>query len=142
MQRPVDSNLYQKIKLRVKTTVARWPSAYASGQVVQQYKRAFAKKYPNKNPYTTSKSKSSALTRWYKEKWVDLCRPIKKNKYATCGRGQLTGKYPFCRPSKRVSKNTPMTVSEITKLFGKQKLASRCNEKQQVKKKTLNNIKK
>lgn len=46
--------------------------------------------------------------------WVDLNRPTKKG-YEKCGRKDGKGKYPLCRPSKRVSKETPVTVSELTK---------------------------
>jgi len=51
------------------------------------------------------------LNRWFKEKWVD----IKTGK--PCGRsdGEKRKGYPACRPSKRISKDTPTTVSELTK---------------------------
>ena len=52
---------------------------------------------------------SGGLTRWFKEKWVD----VKTGK--PCGRqkGEKRG-YPACRPSKRVSSKTPKTASEMT----------------------------
>ena len=51
------------------------------------------------------------LNRWFKEKWVD----IKTGK--PCGRseGEKRNGYPACRPSKRISKDTPTTASELTK---------------------------
>ena len=51
---------------------------------------------------------SGGLTRWFKEKWVD----VKTGK--PCGRqkGEKRG-YPACRPSKRVSSKTPKTASEM-----------------------------
>ena len=53
---------------------------------------------------------SGGLTRWFKEKWVD----VKTGK--PCGRqkGEKRG-YPACRPSKRVSSKTPKTVGEMSK---------------------------
>jgi len=56
------------------------------------------------------------LGRWFKEKWVD----VKTGK--PCGRkkGEKRKGYPACRPSKRVSKDTPKTVGEL----GKSKVAS------------------
>ena len=49
------------------------------------------------------------LKRWFKEKWVD----VKTGK--PCGRQQGEKRdYPYCRPSKRVSKDTPKTASELT----------------------------
>lgn len=141
-QPPSDPVLYEKIKQRVKSKVQRWPSAYASGQLVQQYTAAFAKKHPGQNPYRQKRARSTPLGRWYREKWVDLCRPRKGGAYAPCGRDTMKGKYPFCRPSRRVSKNTPMTVGEVVQKFGKQKIVERCKKKQVAKKNTLNNINK
>ena len=52
-----------------------------------------------------------SLTRWFKEKWVD----VKTGK--DCGRGkdEKGRPYPACRPSKRVSRKTPKTRSEMSK---------------------------
>ena len=51
-----------------------------------------------------------SLTRWFKEKWVD----VKTGK--PCGRTKGDGRpYPACRPSKRVSSETPKTRSELSK---------------------------
>ena len=53
--------------------------------------------------------KGSDLKRWFKEDWVD----IKTGK--PCGRkkGESRGT-PYCRPSKRVSSETPKTSKEMT----------------------------
>lgn len=50
------------------------------------------------------------LDRWFAEKWVD----VKTGK--ECGRqeGEKRAGYPACRPSKRVSKDTPKTASELS----------------------------
>ena len=50
-----------------------------------------------------------ALTRWFKENWVD----VKTGK--PCGRqkGEKRG-YPACRPKNRVSSKTPKTVGEMS----------------------------
>lgn len=37
--KPLNKALYAKAKAKVKARVAKWPSAYASGQLVQEYKR-------------------------------------------------------------------------------------------------------
>ena len=53
---------------------------------------------------------SGGLTRWFKEKWVD----VKTGK--PCGRSKGENRaYPACRPKKRVSSKTPKTVGEMTK---------------------------
>jgi hypothetical protein len=50
------------------------------------------------------------LDRWFAEKWVD----VKTGK--DCGRqeGEKRAGYPACRPSKRVSSETPKTSSEMS----------------------------
>ena len=48
---------------------------------------------------------SGGLTRWFKEKWVD----VKTGKPCGRSKGEKRG-YPACRPSKRVSSKTPKTV--------------------------------
>ena len=53
--------------------------------------------------------KGLALKRWFKEGWKD----VKTGK--PCGRqkGEKRGT-PYCRPTKRISKKTPKTASEMT----------------------------
>ena len=38
--KPTNPELYARIKARIKARVKKWPSAYASGQLVRQYKVA------------------------------------------------------------------------------------------------------
>lgn len=60
--------------------------------------------------------KESGLDRWFKEKWVDISKKDKSGKHPPCGRSDADkGKYPKCRPSKRVSKDTPVTSKELSK---------------------------
>ena len=40
VNKPTDPELYARVKARVKARVNRWPSAYASAQLVQAYQRA------------------------------------------------------------------------------------------------------
>ncbi len=55
------------------------------------------------------------LRRWFKEKWVDVSRKV-DGKHPPCGRKDADGKaYPKCRPSKKVSKDTPKTASSYSK---------------------------
>jgi hypothetical protein len=64
-------------------------------------------------------SEGTSLKRWQSEKWVDT-RTGKP-----CGAG---GKNEYCRPSKRVSSQTPKTRSEISP----SKLAAKKAEKSRV----------
>jgi ribosomal protein L44E len=55
------------------------------------------------------------LNRWFKEKWVDVSKKV-KGKHPPCGRKKAEdGSYPKCRPSKKVSKETPKTVKSYSK---------------------------
>lgn len=119
----IDKQLYIKARNKVKKRVKVWPSAYASGQIVSEYKRMGGK-------YKGSKSKDpKPLDRWYKEKWVNVCKP-KGRGYEPCGREKSkVSEYPYCRPSVRVNGSTPMTVGELKKKYGKEKLVDLCKKK-------------
>lgn len=102
--------LYLRIKEEVKNSVHVWPSAYASGMLVRRYK-ADGGTYSGSKP-----SKSSGLSRWFEEKWVDVCA---YPKIRTCGRPKggyenYARDYPYCRPLKRITRSTPKTVKELS----------------------------
>jgi len=73
----------------------------------------------------------TGLSRWFKEKWVNVCKK-EGNKYAKCGK--IGKKYPYCRPSVRISLKTPKTVREI----GERKLAEMCKRKKNSNKVRIN----
>lgn len=55
------------------------------------------------------------LRRWFKEKWVDVSKKV-NGKHPPCGRKDADGKsYPKCRPSKKISKETPKVASSYDK---------------------------
>jgi hypothetical protein len=121
---PINLKLYNRIKKKIKARSKVWPSAYASGQLVREYKRKGGKYRTTK----FGKQRSGKLARWFKEEWVDVCRPKGKS-YAKCGRKKSErGKYPYCRPLRRVSKGTPKTVREISK----KKLKQMCAKKRKA----------
>jgi Ni,Fe-hydrogenase I small subunit len=106
---PSDQKLYDQIKSRVKSSAtSRWPSAYLSGQVVQKYKAAMEKR--GKKPYKSGSpsKKSSSLKRWYSEKWINISTG------KPCGAAKTKGYYPTCRPSKKVTEDTPRTARSLT----------------------------
>lgn len=119
---PVNKGLYNRIKNKVKKRSKVWPSAYASGQLVREYKSKGGK---YRCSFRSRKLSFGSLDRWFKEKWVNVCKRKGKG-YAKCGRSKSSKKnYPYCRPSKRVSSQTPRTVGEI----GKSKLKQMCKRK-------------
>jgi hypothetical protein len=89
---PIINNpkLYKKSK-KIADKKYKKPSAYKSGFIVKKYKELGG-------TYTNDK-KTKKLSRWFKEKWKDV-----GNK-----------KYPVYRPSRRISKKTPLLVKEINK---------------------------
>ena len=74
---------------------------------------------------------SGGIDRWFREKWIDVCVYLKEGKKVPCGREHGTsashknGLYPYCRPSKRVSEETPSTIKEVDRA----ELLRRCREK-------------
>ena len=71
------------------------------------------------------------LRRWFKEKWVDVSKKV-DGKHPPCGRKDADGKsYPKCRPSKKVSKDTPKVASS----FSKKEKKSMTSQKRRAEKK-------
>ena len=112
---PVNIKLYNRVKSIVKRRVKRWPSAYASGQLVRMYKKKGGKYHCSK----FGQFSFGSLNRWFKEKWVDVCTG------KPCGRKKVGDKrkYPYCRPSRRVSSQTPRTSKELSKAEIKRRCA-------------------
>ena len=103
MPKPVDQTLYDQVKQKVYKRNPKH-SAYRSGVVVKEYKNAFAKKHgKSRSPYIGKKPKLTGLSRWFKEDWK-----------SDTGEYQYTSKSSVYRPSRRVTKKTPKTFSELT----------------------------
>lgn len=50
---------------------------------------------------------NTGLTKWFKEKWVDISRPKKGGGYKPCGRKKAKGKgYPKCVPAAKAANMT------------------------------------
>ena len=141
---PSDPALYAKVKSSIKAKAKKspkltWPSVVTSSMLVKEYKKAYKKKHPRGSPYKGKKSKNSGLTRWYDEKWIDVCKLPKK---VSCKRPtknmsmkKWKSSYPYCRPSKRVNSSTPKTANELTKA----QIKSRCSRKKKNPKKKIKN---
>ena len=100
---PNDKELYEKTK---KEIYKKYPkhSAYRSGLLVQAYKESYEKKHKSKNAYSGKKNQNEGLSRWYSEEW--------KNDKGGIG---YTSKSSVYRPTKRITKDTPITFSELSK---------------------------
>ena len=115
---PLNKSLYKYVKNLADKKFLSKTGIYKSSWIVKEYKRRGGK-YKGKKP----SYKSPGLKRWYKERWVDLNRPIKNSKgkvigYKSCGRKSVKGskdKYPLCRPLKKITSKTPKTVKSLSK---------------------------
>lgn len=123
---PMNSALYARVKAEADAIFLSKTSAYKSGWIVKTYK-------DRGGTYSTVSPRRprNGLTRWFKEKWVDLNRKNADGTYAECGRGKATlkGTYPLCRPSIHVNSGSPKTPSEILP----EAIAQAKKEKQKVK---------
>lgn len=120
---PLDPQLYAKVKAEADKKFLAPTSAYKSGWIVKTYKDRGGTYAP-----APRKSKSTGLTRWFAEKWVDLNRPGQP-----CGRAKATtrGTYPLCRPSIKITPKTPKLPTELTP----EQIRRANQEKQRVKQK-------
>jgi len=108
-RRPLDAALYAAVIAEAKERFAVWPSAYASGWVVQTYKARGGR-------YSDERDPSEGIAKWFDEEWVDLSRPIHDDDgnligYEPCGRAQSSQRaYPKCRPKAEAMRMTPEEV--------------------------------
>jgi hypothetical protein len=112
---PLNQKLYSQVKTLANKKFKSPSGIYRSSWIVREYKKRGGK-------YSGSKSKSTGLKRWFRENWVDLNRPKRNSKgkiigYHKCGRKSVKsgGKYPLCRPSRRITHKTPKTYKQISK---------------------------
>ena len=85
---PINKKLYERAKAEVYPRYKK-PSAYRSGAVVKRYKDLGGK--------FKDSEEGRPLARWFKEEWKDVGNQ----------------EYPVYRPTKRISKDTPLTPEEI-----------------------------
>ncbi len=98
---PSDIKLYNKTKKNIYKKIPKH-SAYRSGILVKTYKKDFYNKYGNNKSYIGKKNLNKGLGRWFKEDWRNQ-------------RGEIGYKYKndVYRPTKRITKKTPITFSEL-----------------------------
>jgi hypothetical protein len=84
----VDKELYQRAREEADRVYSK-ASAYKSGFIVKRYKELGGRYVDDNTP--------KALDRWFRENWVDIANE----------------EYPVYRPTKRISKDTPLTITEI-----------------------------
>jgi len=113
----LDPKLYKQAQKKANETYKRH-SAYKSMFLVKPYKDLGGK-------YSTEK-KMGKLERWRKEKWVSV-KDYLDGKIIECGSSKINNN--ACRPTKKLDKNTPITIQELIKKHGKTKLKNLVNKK-------------
>jgi hypothetical protein len=113
---PINTKLYDRVKLSANKKFKSPSGIYRSSWIVKEYKKRGGK-------YSGKKDSKSGISRWFKEKWIDLNKPIKNSRgkvlgYKKCGSSKKNkdGKYPLCRPSKRINNKTPKTYRQLSKV--------------------------
>ena len=121
MPQPVNKELYAKAKAKANQTYGTHTSAYRS-MAIQKYYKSMGGAY-------RSDGGSKKLQTWRKEKWIDLNQPRSDGSqtslsrapkegggYHVCGhKNTQNDKYPLCRPSKTINKDTPKKYQDISK---------------------------
>lgn len=106
------SKAYKKAISEANRVYGTKSSIYRSSFIVQKYKEfggSYTKKRDNIN--------DEKLTRWYKEQWISLVPYLEQGKIVKCGaKGSNNG---GCRPLKRVSNDTPITIGELLEIHKK-----------------------
>jgi hypothetical protein len=102
---PSDKKLYATVKSEADEKFLAKTSIYKSSWIIREYKK-------RGGLFEDPKKSNQGLTRWFKEKWTDINRPGQP-----CGRAKATldDKYPLCRPTIRVTKQTPKLLEDISK---------------------------
>ena len=99
------------------------------GYVQAGMKKKGNKMVPNCVPAGSKKMKEGGLTKWFKEKWVDIGAKKKGGKFQECGRKSASGskrKYPKCVP---LAKATAMTKSQKASAVARKRAASNTGPK-------------
>lgn len=108
--RPTHPELYAHVTAIVKRHVKRWPSAYASGRVVREYKATVKSLYgPRAKAYMGSKNTKAPLTTWFKEQWIDIVTGL------PCGSAKSQQYYPVCRPKTVALRLTTLQIANAIK---------------------------
>jgi hypothetical protein len=140
--KPTNPELWSQSLAWARSRYKVCPSAYCNGAAAKRYKskgggwRTVKKKSSNESIETNEasspaqqaaiainmkkkgikpKNVNEDLRNWFKEKWVDVSKKV-DGKHPPCGRKDADGKaYPKCRPSKKVSSETPKVASSYDK---------------------------
>ena len=109
----IKKSLYRKVKEEAKMKYKRYPSLYASAWINKEYQKRGGK-YKNKI------NSNNNIDIWFREQWIQIIPYVKDGLTIKCGSNNKPTK--ACRPLIRINKDTPPTIDEIIKKFGKRKV--------------------
>ena len=112
----LNPEIYKKARKIADKTYSR-AGAFKSMFIVRKYKE-LGGKYKGK--------KENRLERWRKERWVSVADYL-EGKTVVCGDPKIGAN--LCRPTKRISKDTPITIQEVLKKHSKEDIKKIVNEK-------------
>lgn len=114
----LNKDIYEKAKAKADKVFEKH-GAYKSMYIQKEYKK-MGGKYKGKKP-------TEGVSRWNKEKWVQVKPYLQSGKEIACGEDNVKNK--VCRPLVRVNKQTPITIPELLKLHSKKDLIDLANKK-------------
>ena len=112
--------LYKRAREEADNRFGTGTSAYKSMWLSKRYKDIGG-------TYTTKTFRSTL--RWRREKWIQVTPYVSRGEIVSCGDGGR-GIPKACRPLKRVSKETPITIDEVIKKWGKRKVLQLAKKKE------------
>lgn len=118
---PANPRLYESVAREARQKFRRWPSAYGSAWLVKEYKARGGTYQSRRSPKASSRRKRRSRSphgvgRWMREEWVQVIPYLKHGRRVACGARKDAAK--ACRPLRRVSSETPLTISELVRLHG------------------------
>jgi len=117
---------YKKIKAAVKAKGGTWPSAYASGRLVQCRDKGAAnwKEGEPKKEGKQSSEDAGKLKQWFDRQgpkgpeggWVDCKAPDGEGGYQECAQGDRKKK-PYCRPTPSACRDEPQKDESLGRII-------------------------
>lgn len=97
-------------------------SIYRSMAIIKYYKDVLDGRIDEK------KEKKSGINRWLDEEWIVVDPYIRENKKIKCGTSGYETR-SACRPSKSISNETPITISQVIKKHGMENVIKAVDKK-------------
>jgi len=117
MENILNPKLYEQAKEEANKVYKRH-SAYKSMFIQKKYKE-LGGKYKGNN--------KGSLGNWRDEKWIQVVPFLESGKKIICGDGKNK---KGCRPTIKINEKTPITIKELIKIHGKEKLLELAKKKQ------------